>query len=98
VRFTSDGSELEVPPGERLLDVLDVLDEREGLGPMPIACRGATCGSCRVRVERGSAQLVPAAPEERRTLRELGCADDERLACQVVCVGEGLIELRWTGR
>jgi ferredoxin len=84
-----------VPAGERLLDVLD---EREGGGALPIACRGATCGACRVRVERGSAQLLPAAPDELRTLRELHCPPEERLACQVVCTGEGLVELTWTGR
>jgi adenylate cyclase len=94
VRFTSGSFELDLPAGERLLDALD----EQGISGLPIACRGANCGACRVRVERGAALLTPAASDEQRTLRELGCAPDERLACQLVCTGEGVVDLSWLKR
>ena len=90
VRFTSAGFELDLPAGERLLDALD---EHELASRARVQCRGATCGACRVRVERGASLLMPAGREERRTLGELGCDESERLACQLVCTGEGEIDL-----
>jgi ferredoxin len=90
VRFTSEGFELDLPEGERLLDALD----EQGLASRArVQCRGATCGSCRVRVERGAGLLLPATREEQRTLAELGSPQGERLACQLVCTGAGEVEL-----
>jgi ferredoxin len=76
------GVTVEVPAGERLLDVLD---EGEIAG-LPTACRGATCGACLVRVVAGGELLEPAGAEERRTLAGLSGG---RLGCQIVCRGEG---------
>ena len=95
VRFASEGFELDLPAGERLLDAID---EQGITGLAPLACRGATCGTCRVRVERGAALLMSPASDEQRTLRELGCGADERLACQLVCQGEGTVDLSWITR
>ncbi len=89
VRFLPSGDGLEVATGERLLDALD---DRE-LVILPTACRGATCGMCRVHVTRGAALLAPASEEERLTLSTLGAAADERLGCQLVCQGAGEVDL-----
>jgi ferredoxin len=90
VRFTSEGFELDLPEGERLLDALD----EQGLASRArVQCRGATCGSCRVRVERGASLLMAAEPGELRVLADLGCTQGERLACQLVCTGDGELEL-----
>jgi ferredoxin len=84
-----DGSTIEVPSGERLLDVID---EQELTG-LPTACRGATCGTCLVRVQRGRELLEPPADPERQTLATLGRGPEYRLACQLVCLGSGEVEL-----
>jgi adenylate cyclase len=84
-----NGSTIEVPSGERLLDVID---EQELTG-LPTACRGATCGTCLVRVHRGRELLEPAREAERQTLATLGRGPEYRLSCQLVCLGSGAVEL-----
>ena len=64
---------------ERLIDIVDELPGTT----IPLACRAAHCGACRVRVEAGDESLEPAAADERRTLTALGLKADERLACQL---------------
>ncbi len=47
------------------------------------ACGGnALCGTCCVRVARGSECLTPAESEEREILREIDAGPGHRLACQ----------------
>jgi ferredoxin len=76
---------------ERLLDLLD----DGGGGQLPVSCRGANCGVCRVRVLRGADLLEPALPRERETLAAAGARADERLACQLLVSSgaEGELEL-----
>ncbi len=64
--------------GERLLDLLDEVGS-----PIGFACRSATCGSCRVTVERGAELLEAPRASERETLLALGCGPATRLACQL---------------
>ena len=73
--------ELELPPGERLLDALD--DAQLEQSALPSSCRAANCGECLVRVLEGGTKLAPASPRERALLRELGASDEQRLGCQV---------------
>jgi len=70
---------LEVEPGERLLDALDDALSRA----IPWSCRDASCGTCRVAVPEGEAALVPADAVETATLRSLGAAPGQRLACRL---------------
>jgi ferredoxin len=84
VRLQPSGVELEVAPGERLLDALD---EAERVA-FALACRAANCGSCRLRVLSGQAALAPPGPREQRTLAQLAAASDERLGCQVVLAAD----------
>src|SRR5512137_2990936 len=50
--------------------------------PLGQSCDGAVvCGFCRVRVLAGAANLTSPAAEERRLLRTLHAAPNERLAC-----------------
>jgi adenylate cyclase len=54
-------------------------------------CSGrARCGTCRVRVVAGAAQLSGADEAERRTLARVGAAPGERLACQARVLGAGV--------
>ena len=64
--------------GERLLDLLD-----EVASAIAFSCRSATCGSCRVTVERGAELLEAPRASERETLLALGCGPATRLACQL---------------
>lgn len=76
--------------------LIDLIDDTEGTG-MPLSCRGARCGICRVRVARGGTSLADAAPDECETLAALGASADERLACQIwlrdAATGEVVLEL-----
>lgn len=65
--------------GERLLDLVD----DQCIGGVALACRGARCGICRLRVVRGVDCFAPPAAAERETLGALGAGADERLACQL---------------
>jgi ferredoxin len=79
VIFRWAGLRLEANPGDRLLDLLD--DEMSH--GLPLACRGANCAVCRVRVLGGQSALVAPDETERASLVKVGAATNERLACQV---------------
>jgi len=70
---------IEISKGERLLDALDEHPEIK----LPVACRAANCGTCRVRVVDGVEGLVAADPWELDVLRRHDAAPDERLGCQL---------------
>jgi adenylate cyclase len=59
--------------------------------PHAQVCSGrARCGTCRVRVVAGAAQLSAVEESERRTLARVGAAEGERLACQARVQGAGV--------
>lgn len=79
-----------VARGERLLDVLD---DRPQTGTV-FACRGAHCGTCRVRVLAGGHAMLPAAADEAETLRAMGAEAEDRLACQIrIRDDDGIVRL-----
>jgi adenylate cyclase len=58
-------------------------------------CSGrARCGTCRVRIEAGEAQLSAVTEAERITLARVGALAGERLACQAVVRGPGVAVTR----
>lgn len=58
-------------------------------------CSGrGRCGTCRVRVEAGAAQLSPVHEAERKTLERVGAGPADRLACQAHVLGEGVTVVR----
>lgn len=62
--------------------LVDLIDDRQGVG-LPLACRGATCGICRVHVLQGAELLEPPSRRERERLHYGGSAADERYGCQL---------------
>jgi adenylate cyclase len=67
--------------------VLDVA-RRSGV-PLGNACGGVgVCTRCRVTVLAGAENLTPQTEVEIRFGRSRGFADDERMACQAVVLGE----------
>jgi ferredoxin len=65
--------------GERLLDLVD----EQSIASVPLSCRGAHCGICRLRVLRGAGCFEPPGRLERETLAALGAGSGERLGCQL---------------
>jgi ferredoxin len=65
--------------GERLLDLLD----EQSIASVPLSCRGAHCGICRLRVVRGASCFEPPGRLECETLAALGAGTGERLGCQL---------------
>lgn len=78
------GLEIAASRGLSLLEI----DRRQGL-PHASACSGrARCGTCRVRVIDGVANLSPPSEAEVELLRRLKIdAPDIRLACQAILMG-----------
>jgi adenylate cyclase len=71
----------------RGLSLLEI-DRRQGI-PHASACSGrARCGTCRVRVLDGMANLSPVESAEREVFDRLSISDpDIRLACQAILLG-----------
>lgn len=81
VSFAPLGRHAEAKDNETLLDVA----RRIG-APLGNSCGGiGVCARCKVRVVAGAEQLTP--PTEIET-RARGFADDERMACQAVVLGD----------
>ena len=81
---------LERPEGGALVDVCD-----DARAPVSFSCRSASCGTCRVEVVLGAAQLEPAGDEELAVLTIFAAPPSHRVACQaIVRPGSGLLSLR----
>ena len=63
--------------------LLDLVDDQQQVASVPLSCRGAHCGICRLRVARGGDSFEPPSGVERDTLAALGAGPDERLGCQL---------------
>ncbi len=68
-------------PGKDLLGLL--LDAQARI---TYACMSGSCGTCRVRIRAGTADLAPKTDAEHY---HCTAAPDDRLACQAVCLGTG---------
>ena len=87
VIFTPVGGKrlcVQAPEGGSLADLCDDVE-----APVTFACRGATCGACRVWVLEGALLLVPPEDDERERLEAFESAGQaappsggHRLACQ----------------
>ena len=73
------GPTLNVPTGATLLEI-----SRMNKVPHASICGGrARCSTCRVRIERGSAELPPPKFPETITLAGIKAPENVRLACQI---------------
>ena len=69
---------------ETLLDVA----RRAGV-PLGNSCGGiGICSRCKVRIVAGAENLTPPTSVETRFAAARGFAEDERMACQAVVLGE----------
>lgn len=84
---------VDAPDGARLLDLCD-----EARAPVSFSCRGATCGTCLVRVVQGIGFLDKPGDAEGALLAGLGLDGPHRLACQAeVLAGSGVVRLHCIG-
>ena len=70
--------EIEAPEGAALIELCDAHD-----APIPLSCRVASCGTCRIHVLDGAGDLLPPAQDELDLLDVFDAPPAEvRLACQ----------------
>ena len=81
--FPGDVS-LEIPLDEAFIDAVDYRREID----LPMACRAANCGTCRVRILSGASGVIPPDDWERKVLAEAKAEAGERLACQLRFSGD----------
>lgn len=94
VTFTPLGRAAEARENETVLDAA-----RRAGAPLGNSCGGTgICARCRVRVLAGAAHLASPTTVEQRVSRERGLAEDERLACQAVVLGECEVTTGYWGR
>jgi adenylate cyclase len=73
------GPTLRVPVGPSLLEI----SRMNGIPHTSICGGRARCSTCRVRIDRGAADLAPPEPAECATLARIGASPNVRLACQL---------------
>ena len=84
VTFTPLARAADAKSDETLLDVA----RRAGV-PLGNSCGGVgICSRCKVRIVAGAENLTPSTSVERRFAAARGFAEDERMACQAVVLGE----------
>jgi ferredoxin len=78
-----------VPEGGALVDVCD-----DHAAPVPFSCKSASCGTCRIEILEGEAELLAAADDELDVLDIFAMSPPRyRLACQAK-MKPGLATLR----
>jgi ferredoxin len=84
VTFTPLGRAAAAKENESILDVA-----RRAAVPLGNSCGGVgVCTRCKVRVVNGAENLSPATSIETRFGQARGFAEDERMACQAVVLGD----------
>ena len=84
VTFTPLARAAEAKSDETLLDVA----RRAGV-PLGNSCGGVgICSRCKVRIVAGAENLTPPTTVETRFAAARGFAEDERMACQAVVLGD----------
>lgn len=87
VHFLLEDLLVEAPAGTPLQQIADVAG-----ADITFGCRTGTCGTCRVRIAEGLPHCNEPGPEERDFLKGLEAPPDQRLACQVVVLGDVTVE------
>ena len=89
LKFIPQNIEVEVDPNKSVLEVSREL----GLS-VQSSCNGmCTCGDCRVFVREGETNLLLPTDKELKLIGQGHYIDQRRLACQLYCFGDVLIDL-----
>jgi len=87
VHFRLEDLLVEAPVGTSLQRIADAAG-----ADITFGCRTGSCGTCRVSVVEGLEQCSEPGPEERDFLKGLDAPPDQRLACQVIVLGDVAID------
>ena len=89
LRFIPDNLETDVDPEKSVLEVSRDL----GLS-IQSSCNGmCSCGDCRVFVKEGETNLLLPTEKELKLIGQGHYVDQRRLACQLYCFGDVVIDL-----
>lgn len=87
----TDGTSIDVPNKELLIDCDDIFDT-----PITFGCRSGVCATCICRVHEGEENLPPKSDEEIDILSTFKGKEDCRLACQLYCTGD--VKMEYIGK
>lgn len=89
VKFLPSGKICDLNPGESLLAVA----HQNGLYIKSVCGGRASCAECRVRIVEGDAHCLPPSSAELALVGSGYFIDHRRLACQIKCVGDIVVDL-----
>ena len=89
LKFIPQNIELDVEPDKTVLEISRELGLR-----IQSSCNGmCNCGDCRVFVKEGEANLLLPSAKELKLIGQGHYIDQRRLACQLYCFGDVVIDL-----
>ena len=89
LKFIPQNIELDVEPDKTVLEISRELGLR-----IQSSCNGmCNCGDCRVFVKEGETNLLLPSAKELKLIGQGHYIDQRRLACQLYCFGDVVIDL-----
>jgi ferredoxin len=89
VKFVPQNIELEINPGQSVLDLAQQNDIH-----IQSVCKGIpSCAECRVYIKEGDHNVMPPQPKELELIGTAYFIDQRRLSCQLRCFGDVTIDL-----
>ncbi|APJ03352.1 2Fe-2S iron-sulfur cluster-binding protein [Silvanigrella aquatica] len=82
IHFVLEDMEVEVPIGSTFQQIVDASGADVTFG-----CRNGTCGTCRIKIEKGTENISPMEREEKDFLQSIEANSNERLGCQIKILG-----------
>lgn len=78
IHFVLEDMDVEAPVGSTFQEIVEASGADVTFG-----CRSGTCGTCRIRIEKGMENLSTIEREEKDFLESIEALPDERLGCQI---------------
>ncbi len=89
VKFVPQNIELEINPGQSILDLAQQNDIH-----IQSVCKGIpSCAECRIYIKEGEYNVMPPQPKELELIGTAYFVDQRRLSCQLRCFGDVTIDL-----
>ncbi|WGL59370.1 2Fe-2S iron-sulfur cluster-binding protein [Pigmentibacter sp. JX0631] len=82
IYFVLEDMEVEAPQGTSFQEIVDSCGADVTFG-----CRTGTCGTCRIKIEKGIENISAMEREEKDFLESISANKDERLGCQIKIKG-----------